>query len=151
MKKILHLDMDGVLVDLQYSINEWLNSHPIIAHRFETNPDHIPGIFRDPPPLNGAIDAVNKLNNCGKYDLFICTSTPWNNPYAGSDKRFWIEKHFGLMFRRKMFITSRKDMIIGDILIDDRLKNGTTEFKGEFIHFGSDQWPNWNSVLEYLL
>ena len=35
-------------------------------------------------------------------------------------------------------------------MIDDRLKNGAAEFKGEHIHFGSDRFPNWESVVEYL-
>jgi 5'-nucleotidase len=30
---------------------------------------------------------------------------------------------------------------MGDYLIDDRLKNGAGEFKGELIHFGTDKFP----------
>jgi hypothetical protein len=40
---------------------------------------------------------------------------------------------------------------MGDYLIDDRTKNGAGEFKGELIHFGTDKFPDWDSVLEYLL
>ena len=39
----------------------------------------------------------------------------------------------------------------GDYLIDDRGKNGTSEFAGEWIKFGSEQFPDWESVLQYLL
>ena len=151
MKKILHLDMDGVLVDLEHSINQWLEKYPDVAYRFEKFPDHIPGIFRNPPPIKGAIDAVHKLHKSGKYEMFISTAAPWDNPYASSDKRFWIETHFGTLFRRKMFISHRKDMIIGDYLIDDRVVYGAGEFKGEHIHFGSEKFPDWNKILEYLL
>ena len=39
----------------------------------------------------------------------------------------------------------------GDYLIDDRLANGVNLFKGEHIHFGSDKFPDWESVCSYLL
>ena len=39
----------------------------------------------------------------------------------------------------------------GDIIIDDRDKNGTKDFEGEWIQFGSAQYPDWQSVLDYLL
>jgi hypothetical protein len=49
-------------------------------------------------------------------------------------------------------------MLIGDYLIDDRLKNGAGKFKGELIHFGYDYvndkinpYPDWDSVLKKLL
>jgi hypothetical protein len=29
--------------------------------------------------------------------------------------------------------------------------NGAGEFKGEHIHFGQEKFPDWKSVLEYLL
>ena len=50
-----------------------------------------------------------------------------------------------------MIITHRKDLCEGGILIDDRGKNGTSEFKGEWIQFGSERFPDWNAVTEYLM
>ena len=41
-------------------------------------------------------------------------------------------------------------MNIGDYLIDDRTKNGAGEFNGELVLFGSENYPNWKSVEEYL-
>ena len=46
---------------------------------------------------------------------------------------------------------SKKNLNYGDYLIDDRLANGADLFKGEHIHFGSDKFPNWESVCSYLL
>ena len=40
---------------------------------------------------------------------------------------------------------------MGDILIDDRPNNGANNFRGEWIHFGSEKYPNWPAVLDYLL
>lgn len=158
VKKVLFIDMDGVLVDIGYSIDQWIESHPELSEMYLNKIDYIPGIFRDPPPIVGAIESIQKLYASNKYDMFIATTAPWGNPDAATDKRYWLEKHFGNLFERKMFITHRKDMLRGDILIDDRLKNGAGEFPGEFIHFGWDyenkkwnEYPTWKSVIKKLL
>jgi len=157
-KKIIYIDMDGVLVDLEKSINKFFELHPYLKERYKNNPDHIQGLFRNPPPIEGAIEAVKKLHESGKYELFIATSAPWGNPVSASDKRFWIEDHFGKLFHKKMFVTHRKDLLMGDYLIDDRTKNGAGEFSGELLQFGMNwetgevgPYPNWESILEYLL
>jgi hypothetical protein len=55
-----------------------------------------------------------------------------------------------------MAITHLKHLLIGDYLIDDRTANGAGEFgkltgSGEHIHFGTQEFQNWESVLNYLL
>jgi 5'-nucleotidase len=104
------------------------------------------------------VESVIKLYELGKYDLFIATTAPWNNPSSFSDKRIWLEEHFGVIFKKKMFITHRKDLLIGDYLIDDRLANGAKDFKVELIHFGWNyetkswnEYKDWESVLNKLL
>jgi len=157
-KKIVYIDMDGVLVNLQSEIDKFFKLNPQLKERYKNNPDHIQGLFRNPPPIEGAIEAVKKLHESGKYELFIATSAPWGNPMSASDKRFWIEDHFGKLFHKKMFVTHRKDLLMGDYLIDDRTKNGAGEFSGELLQFGVNwetgkegPYPNWESILEYLL
>ena len=150
--------MDGVMVDFSTHIKSWFDSHQHLIEKFKTCPDHIPGIFRDPLPMDGAIDAINKLHNSGKYDMYIATSAPWGNPSSLTDKRYWIEKYFGEMFHKRLITTHRKDMLIGDYLIDDRTKNGAGEFNGTLLKFGinwetntANDYPNWDSILEKLL
>jgi 5'-nucleotidase len=157
-KKIVYIDMDGVLVDLGKAFDKFFKLHPYLKERYKDNPDHIQGIFRNPPPMEGAIEAVRKLNESGKYELFIATAAPWGNAGSASDKRFWIEDYFGNLFHKKMFVTHRKDLLIGDYLIDDRTKNGAGEFSGELLQFGINwedgkegPYPNWDSILDYLL
>ena len=159
LKKIVYIDMDGVLVDLGKAFDKFFTLHPYLKERYTDNPDHIQGIFRNAPPMEGAIEAVKKLHESGKYELFIATSAPWGNPQSNTDKRFWIEDYFGNIFHKKMFITHRKDLLMGDYLIDDRLKNGAGEFNGELLRFGVDwendnkpnEYPTWDSILEKLL
>ena len=158
-KKIVYIDMDGVLVDFGKAIEDWFANHPHLKGRYETFPDHIQGLFRIAPPMKGAIEAVKKLHDSGKYELFIATSAPWGNPQSNTDKRFWIEDYFGELFHKRVFTTHRKDLLMGDYLIDDRLKNGAGEFSGELLRFGFDwendnkpnEFPTWESILDYLL
>lgn len=157
-KKIVYIDMDGVLVDLGKAFDKFFELHPYLKERYADNPDHIQGVFRNPPPVEGAIEAVKKLAESGKYDLFIATSAPWGNAGSAMDKRFWIEEYFGNLFHKRMFVTHRKDLLLGDYLIDDRTKNGAGEFSGELLQFGINwetgvegPYPTWDSILDRLL
>jgi 5'(3')-deoxyribonucleotidase len=116
---------------------------------YEGRLDEIPGLFGQMKPMPGALEAVRKLNE--KYDCYILSTAPWKNPSAWSDKVEWITEHLDDVFHKKMVITHCKHLCKGDYLIDDRGKNGASEFEGEWIHFGSERFPNWNKVLEYLL
>jgi len=60
-------------------------------------------------------------------------------------------EHLDDVFHKRMVITHCKHLCEGDYLIDDRGKNGASEFKGEWIQFGSDRFADWKSVLSYLL
>ena len=141
-KKIVWLDMDGVLVNFRKGVDEILERNPEFKEKYKGEYDRMHGVFRNPPPIDGAIEAVKKLAESGKYELYIASTAPWDNPESATDKRYWIEKYFGDLFKKKMVITHLKNMLIGDYLIDDRTKNGAGEFKGELIHFGYDYVNN---------
>ena len=66
-------------------------------------------------------------------------------------KRLWVAKYFDeKLIRKRLILSHHKQLLIGDYLIDDRRFNGASEFQGEWIHFGSEQFPDWKSVLDYL-
>ena len=138
--------MDNVLVDFQSGLDKIDEK---TKQEYEGRFDEIPGIFGLTKPMDGAVDAVHKLSE--RYDVFILSTAPWKNPSAWSDKVIWVTKYFDDIFHKKMVITHRKDLCKGDYLIDDRGKNGTSEFEGEWIQFGSEQFPGWQSVLDYLI
>lgn len=152
-KKRVFVDMDNVLVDFQSGLNrvdeaikeQYAAKSPNGKNRF----DEIPGLFALMDPMPGAIEAVHALQE--HYDLFILSTAPWKNPSAWSDKVKWVTRYLDDVFHKRMVITHRKDLCQGDYLIDDRGKNGTSEFSGKWIEFGSEKFPDWKSVLEYLI
>jgi 5'(3')-deoxyribonucleotidase len=146
MKKRLYFDMDNVLVDFRSALAQ---KDEATLKEYEGRLDEIPGLFGLMLPMEGAIEAVHKLNE--HYDCYILSTAPWNNPSAWSDKVSWITKHLDDVFHKRIIITHHKNLCKGDILIDDRAKNGTSKFEGEWIQFGSERFPNWDSVVNYLL
>jgi RNA:NAD 2'-phosphotransferase (TPT1/KptA family)/5'(3')-deoxyribonucleotidase len=144
-KKRVFVDMDNVLVDFESGLAQVSEE---VKQEYEGRLDEIPGLFGLMKPMPGAIDAMHELQK--RYDLFILSTAPWKNPSAWSDKVKWVTQYLDDVFHKRMVITHRKDLCQGDYLIDDRGKNGTSEFAGEWIEFGSEKFPDWNSVLRYL-
>jgi 5'-nucleotidase len=44
-----------------------------------------------------------------------------------------------------------KSLLIGNYLIDDQDNANQREFKGKWIHFGSNEFKSWDSVLNYFI
>jgi 5'-nucleotidase len=153
IKPIIYIDMDGVIADFSQAIK----THPeATSVTYIDKPDNIPGIFEHLELIPGAKEAIHYLHLSEQYDLFILTTAPWENPLAWMHKRLWIETHFGKIFYKKVIITHRKDLLVGDYLIDDRIANGAGDFKGKHLHFGWDyinnkfnKYPDWEAILNY--
>jgi 5'(3')-deoxyribonucleotidase len=145
-KKRIYFDMDGVLVDFESGIAK---IDEATKEQYKGRLDEIPGIFALMEPIPGAAEVVRLLAR--NYDVFILTTSPWNNPTAASDKVEWVKKYLDDVFHKRLIITHRKDLLDGDYLVDDREKNGAGEFKGELLKFGSEQFPDWEAILKYLL
>ena len=145
-KKVLYVDMDNVLVNFQSGIDA-LNEE--LKSRYAGCYDEVPNIFAKMQPNEGAIDAMNRLKD--KYDIYILSTAPWDNPSAWSDKLEWVKRYLGEVCYKRLILSHHKNLNAGDYLIDDRKKNGAADFKGELILFGSERFPNWESVVRYLL
>lgn len=159
MKKILYIDLDGVCADFDAAINK-------LCPELETDPKYLdldvrsakvdelcqkyPNIFQYLEPIEGSVEGVNILFE--HFEVYFLSTPMWEVLRSFMDKRFWIERIFGSKVKKRLILSHRKDLAIGDYLIDDRTKNGAGEFKGEHIHFRSDsRFMNWPSVVEYLL
>ena len=133
--KTLYIDMDGVLVDLQPTLNKkgWYQS-----------------IFKDLPPMKDAVESFNKLCESDKYDVYILSTAPWNMPISWTHKRQWVSKYLGNNAYKRLILSNHKNLLRGDYLIDDRTVNGASEFDGELIQFGVGKYPNWQEILKIL-
>lgn len=149
-KKIVYIDLDGVVVDLMLEVQHELSSENSLYKMEEELIDASETVFLNSPPIPDALEAIAELEK--HYEVFILSTAPWLNVHAWSQKRLWIEKHLPSMYKR-LILTHRKDLLLGDYLIDDRTNNGAAEFSGEHIHiFHPDsKYPDWESVLNYLV
>ena len=145
-EKILYFDMDNVLVDFPSAFPK---VSPKLLDEFEGRLDEIPNIFSLMEPLTGAIEAFEILSK--KFDSYLLSTAPWENSSAWSDKNEWVKKYLGDAAYKRLILSHNKQLNIGDYLIDDRTANGAGQFTGEHIHSGSEQFPDWHSVLKYLL
>tara|TARA_B100001093_G_C26032608_1_gene678654 strand:+ start:59 stop:505 length:447 start_codon:yes stop_codon:yes gene_type:complete len=148
MKKIIYIDMDNVLVDFKTGIAKLSKD---VQVEYEGHLDDVPGIFSLMEPMEGAIDAFNKLSQSEKYDVYILSTAPWDNSTAWSAKVEWVKKYLGVHGYKRLILSHHKNLNAGDYLIDDRTKNGADKFAGEHIHFGQAAFPTWNEVLDYLI
>lgn len=150
MKKILYIDMDGVLVDFEGKVAQFPKE---VQEKNAGKFKRMDGFFSTLEPFPNAIESFRFLAT--KFDTYILSTAPWQNPSAWSDKLLWIQRYFGIaeegnLAYKRLILTHNKNLNSGDYLIDDRLKNGSESFSGEHIHFGTESFPNWESVIRYL-
>ena len=142
--KIIHVDMDDTLCDYTGQFNRELKRNP--ARQY---PQSREGFFLELQPLPDAISGVNHLQDLG-YNMHFLTAPSYKNAHCYTEKRLWIEKHFGLDICKNLIIAQNKSLVMGDYLIDDRSEGRKqNEFVGELIHFGSDQFPSWIEVIHF--
>jgi len=145
LKKILYVDMDNVMVDFPSGIAQLDDS---VQKEYAGKLDEVPGIFALMAPMPNAIEAFKELAEL--FDTYILSTAPWENPSAWSDKLLWVKNHIGEKAHKRLILSHHKNLNDGAYLVDDRTKNGADAFSGEHIHFGTEQFPNWDVVLEYL-
>jgi 5'(3')-deoxyribonucleotidase len=141
--KIIYIDMDDVLCDYTTAYKQSRTSYPD-----EKFPQSRIGFFLDFKPINGAVDAFKYLSSLADHEVYILTAPSEYNPNSYSEKRLWVEKYLGFETVPRLIISSNKGLLKGDYLIDDYIEGkGQEHFEGQLIHFGTDEFPNWSSVM----
>lgn len=133
-KDIIYIDMDGVLVEK--------NDVNFKEERLKK------GFFLDKKPILNAVESFQFLaRNC---EVYILSTPVWDNEFCWTEKRLWVDQYLGILARKKLILTHNKALNEGKLLIDDSLDHGVQNFKGTHLHFGSENFPDWETVLNQI-
>lgn len=120
--------------------------------------DH-PDLYRDLPPIEGAVEAFHATVEAG-FDVFLCTTPTWTNPGCVEGKLQSVRRHLGAEFAERTIMTHDKTMVFGDILFDDNpAVSGARTADWEHVMFDQPynrsapaafrllSWPDWTRTL----
>jgi 5'(3')-deoxyribonucleotidase len=144
MRKRIYVDMDDVLCDYFKAA-----SLAILKNPNQPYPQSKWSFYLDLEEIPGAIEGFRKLQD--KYDVWILTRPSFYNINSFSEKAQWVLNHLGFEIVQKTIMCGDKSLLKGDYLIDDMTNAGQLDFEGEFIEFGSNKFPDWTTVTEYLM
>ena len=120
-------DMDEVIVDMMNPLlkryNEMYSSDISIEDVTQWGlPDDMTNKYKEDnffltlPPISGAINGLSQLMEWG-HDVIIATNHS-DDPQIAKDKILWMFHNFGDL-SANMMIGVRKDLLQGDVIIDD--------------------------------
>ena len=144
------VDWDKMLV------GSWLKGFPEEHQSLVMDRLLAPGFFRHLPVMEDAVDVLRELNK--KYEVFI-VSAAMEFPNSLKDKHDWLQEHFPFFSWRQLALCGSKDLVYGDYMIDDHVKN-LKGFKGKpYIYTtahnlevtGYDRINNWKEAGEIFL
>ncbi len=140
MTRVL-LDVDGVLGDLPSCAIRWINGHsPLSNVTLDMVHEHDilkclgldalqerfdrwcidTELCRDMPVYPGAKDFVRELRSFA--EIVVVTSPYAAVPNWCHHRINWLAEHFGIP-KRDVIFAKRKELVAGDVLIDDKLSN----------------------------
>ena len=146
MELRIYIDMDDVLCDYSSAHHCAQIAEPSVAY-----PQSQLGFYENLAPVEGSQKAMEWLENSQRFAPYILTAPSVYNPLSYTEKRRWVEKNLGFDWCNRLIISPDKSLLLGDILIDDRLiGHGQDQFLGELIQFGAVEFPDWRSITSYL-
>lgn len=132
MKRLL-VDMDGVLADVYAQFIKYEKDHGVThavedlygvteEQAFSRMQEYVNSerFFIDAPVIKNAPEIMEKLNQ--KYDLFVVSSAT-EFPNSLTQKMFWLIKHFPFIEWKQVVLCGSKQIVKGDIMLDDHFKN----------------------------
>ncbi|HWB94197.1 MAG TPA: hypothetical protein VG605_20225 [Puia sp.] len=173
MQRII-IDMDEVIADPMGEMIRWYNDQygaepdkskmvgswvrgfpeehqPLIMDRLRS-----PGFFRHLPVMEDSVDVLRRLNE--RYEVYI-VSAAMEFPNSLKDKYDWLMEHFSFFTWKQIALTGSKDLVFGDFMIDDHVKN-LKNFRGKPYLFtsahnltvtGYDRIDNWQEAADIFL
>lgn len=135
MKKVIYIDMDGVLCDFckspYFKPEDPVTKSPCRMFEF--------GFFENLPPIDGALWGVRSLLKNENLDLHILSQPVKESAISYTEKASWIAKWIPEL-SGKITLTQNKELLAapGRILIDDagwKWKEIWEKHGGDFLHF----------------
>lgn len=145
IKKRIIIDMDGVLADVykqfisyeeketgnKINLRDLKGKEEYQAFKNGRTYVHSKGFFRNAPVMEGAVSALQILNNL--YEVFV-VSAAMEFPNSLVEKHEWLHEHFPFITWHQIVFCGSKLVVQGDVMIDDHFKN-LDNFNGQTILF----------------
>jgi hypothetical protein len=148
MKKIrVYIDMDHTFCDFNSSLAIWKDF--ALTETESKWPWSMPGFFSSMKPMPGALEFWNEFYD--KCDLWFLTRPSIQNRHCYTEKADWIYRYLGEKGVEKLILSPRKDLLIGDILIDDFDNCGQPTFLGEWWRFGYPTIPGYLNCIDWAM
>jgi len=174
MQRII-IDMDEVIADPMGDMIEWYRTEHggevdwdkmLVGSWLKGFPEEhqtmiqerlmAPGFFRHLTVMEDSVDVLRELNK--QYEVFI-VSAAMEFPNSLKDKLEWLMDNFPFFSWKQIALTGSKDLVFGDFMIDDHVKN-LKGFKGKpYIYTaahnlevtGYDRINNWKEAAAIFL
>lgn len=109
--------MGGVLMDFHAGL-ELIGDE--LRKEYAGRYNEVPNIVSYLTPIKGAVEAMSALQQSGKYDVYILSTSPWSNPTTWSDKVEWVNRYLDKYYCKRLILSHHKNLLRGDYIIDDR-------------------------------
>ena len=134
------LDQDQVLANWVGRVLEWYNEDHGTKHSVDDVHDwglsilgesgkyfvrsviRYPDFYQDLEPIPGAIEGVKALIDKG-HDVVIVSAVPPSAGHCYHGKLVWLRKHMPFFDLNNFVAAQKKQLVSGDILVDDNTKN----------------------------
>lgn len=150
-RKTIICDLDGVVADFEPAAQNWCDKNNILLQDFLDKKMYrdLEGFYLGLDLIPGAKEAIMELDKV--YEIIFVSAPSWGNKWCFTEKRIWLEKHFGKWATKRLDLSFHKGHYFGHYIIDDRTKYGVSDFIGEHIMYGSEDYKNWAAVNKRLL
>jgi hypothetical protein len=138
----IYIDMDHTFCDFDNALSFWRSIATTSTER--SWPWSQKGFFATLAPMEGALEYWRKWE--GIADLWFLTRPSLPNLHCYTEKAEWVRKYLGEEGQSKLILSPRKDLLIGDVLIDDASNAGQPYFAGQWWQFGKLGCPNWKEA-----